>query len=362
MYQVPRSWVCPPRHHHCTSSLILLALNQNIDVGRGIINLEKIRSIRHSYIRHSFSDTTVIFFDIDIMSATISLDQAAAGDPHPIADTVPSSSPTSKKFRYYIPAKKRRQKEAPDGTGGTRPAAKVARLASAGEETKVQEGDETPETQLTTERIMNLLKDLWSDDIGVITRALTKIGDIGTNRDASPYENEGKICGLGGHTVVFQVLEKHVGCLKIQVEGMRALAHLSHLMPTKQLLGDIGCVEVILARMEKYPDSWNVQALGCYVIGRLVKKRMKANAERVEKSGGIAAVIAAMKADPNSRALQYYGCMALSDMSVWEDYRPLIVEAGGVSAIAFVIEKYRDDPKMRKHSHHAMRILFKKPR
>jgi hypothetical protein len=274
----------------------------------------------------------------------------APGDPDPIADIVPSSSNG---------AKKRRQEEAPDtpaGTGtGTGPAAKVARLASTEEETIEQDGDETPDAPLTKENIMNLLKDLWSDDKCVILRALIKIGDIGT-KDISPYENEGKIRGLGGHTVVFQVLEKHVGCFEIQKLGMRALGNLSHLLPTKKLLGDIGCVEVILARMEKYPDSERVQLVGCFVIRKLVFKS-KDNAKGVEKCGGIAVVIAAMRAHPNCKELQNHGCMALSYMSEWEEYRPLILEAGGASAFSFVMETYRADPVTRKCAFNALKLF-----
>jgi hypothetical protein len=293
-------------------------------------------------------------------NATISPDRSA-GDPDLILGMVVQSRSSSR-------AKKRRQEEAdtPDGNGGIGPAAKVARLASAmslasamtDEETKEQEGDGT-DAPLTTEKIMNLLKDLWSDDKCVIERALKEIASIGFRDHASRYENEDKMRVLGGHTAVFQLLQKHVDCLEIQDEGMCALGNLSLSMPTKKLLGEIGCVEVILATMEKYLDSERVQHLGCYVIGRLVDS-MEGNAERVEKYGGIAVVIAAMKAHPNSEELQNHGCIALLYMSGWEDYRPLIVEAGGASAIAFGVEKYgADNAQLRKNAYTAMRLLFK---
>jgi hypothetical protein len=306
------------------------------------------------------------------MSPTISPDQAA-GDPNPLADTVPSSSPAKNKKRrqedtaLWAPlensrAKTRQQEEADthDGNGGTRPAAKVVRFASSEEKTKEQEADETPEAQLTTERIMNLLQDLWSDDTGVIQRTLKEIADIGLKCKKYREKNEVKMRVLGVHAAVFQLLQKHIGCLEIQQQGMNALGNLCMLMHTAKLLGEIGCVEVILARMEKYPDSETVQHFGCSVIGRLLFS-MNGNVERVEKSGGIAVVISAMTAHPNCEQVQYHGCIALAYMSEWEEYRPLIVEAGGVSAIAFVIEKYRDDPKMRKKAYIAMEKLIKQP-
>jgi hypothetical protein len=286
-------------------------------------------------------------------NATISPDHAASDPPDPTADTVPSSSH----------AKRRGQEEADtpgDGTGTGGPAAKVARLASAEEKTKEQAGDETPESPpLTTEMIMRLLKDLWSDDKCVIFSALTKIIDIGTSDDP-PYENEVKMRVLGVHTAVFQVLHKHIGCRQIQEQGMHALGNLCMLFPTQKLLGEIGCVEVILAMMGKYQGSLTVQGFGCYVIGKLIH-RMKGNAERVEKSGGIVLVIAAMKAHPNCQVLQGICCILLSCMSEWEKYRPLIVAAGGASAVVFVVEKYRgnDPEELRKHAYKAMQLLFK---
>jgi hypothetical protein len=291
-------------------------------------------------------------------NATISPDRAA-GDPDLIVGMVVQNRSNRAK---------RQQEEADihDGTGGTGPAAKVARLASAmslasamtEEGKKEQAADVTPLTPLpTTEKIMNILKDLWSDDDEcVIKRAVKEIADIGA-RDAPPYENELKICMLGGQTAVFHALKKHIACIEIQAEGMRAVATLSRLMQTKKLLGDIGCVEVILASMEKYPDSEYIQMIGCYLITSLVGS-IKANAERVEKSGGIAVVIAAMKANPNSKELQKYGCSVLLPMSQCAEYRPLIVEAGGVSAIALVVERYRDDPELRRCSYPAMKLLF----
>jgi hypothetical protein len=282
-------------------------------------------------------------------NATISPDRAA-GDANPIAVTVPRRSSRAK----------RRQEEADthDGNGGTGPAAaKVARLASSEEETEEETYDEAPDTTLTTEEIINLLKDLLTDDIDVIVRTLTEIGDIG-DAWSTKGKNEDKIRMLGGHTTVFLVLNKHVDCLAIQEQGMRALGTLSMLMPTKQLLGDIGCVEVILARMEKYLDSFYVQLQGCLLIVMLID-RMKGNAERLEKSGGIAVVIAAMKAHRNNKCLQKFGCYVFSRMSRWEEYRPLIVDAGGASAIALAVEKYNEDTGLRKEAYKTMQILFK---
>jgi hypothetical protein len=52
--------------------------------------------------------------------------------------------------------------------------------------------------------------------------------------------------------------------------------------------------------MGQHPDSEKVQTHGCSNATRLVNST-KDNAERVEKSGGVALVIAAMKAHPNIR-------------------------------------------------------------
>jgi hypothetical protein len=285
--------------------------------------------------------------------ATISPDPTGNDPGDRIADTMPSRRSSRAK---------RRQEETDtphDGTG-TGSAAKVARLASAEEETKGREGDATSDTSLTTEKITNLIKDLWRDDENVIVKTLNEIADIGL-RDASPdYKNELEMRELGVHSAVFQVLQKHIGCLEIQEEAIRALGNLSFLIPTNKLLGKIGCVEVILARMEKYRDSESVQEYGCFLISKLVNGA-KDNAEHVEKSGGIATVIAAMKAYQHIELVQYRGCVALSNMSEWEEYRPLIMDAGGASAIASAMEK-SGHPQLRERAYEAMENLIKKPR
>jgi hypothetical protein len=238
-------------------------------------------------------------------------------------------------------------------------------LASAmtEDETKEQDGDETPDAPLTTEKIMHLIKDLWSDDDeDVIKATLAEIANIGWRDASSDYEDEDKMRVLGVHITVFQVLQKYTGCLDIQEEGMRALANVAMLLPTKKLLGDIGCVEFILSRMEKYPDSEDVQQFGCTAIGNFVDGA-KYNAERVEKSGGIAVVIAAMKAHPNtedSEELQKGGCIALENMSEWEEYRPLIVKAGGASALSSIMETSDYSQQLREYAYDTMKILVEK--
>jgi hypothetical protein len=286
-------------------------------------------------------------------NATISPDRPVGDPDHIAVDTVSSSGHA-----------KRRQEEADtphDGTGTGSAAAKVARLASAEEETKEQEDDETPDTSLTTEKIMNLIKDLWSDDEDVIEKTLTEITYIGLRDTSVDYKNELEMRGIGVHITIFQVFQKHAGCLAIQEGGIRALANLTMLMSTTKRLGKIGCVEVILASMEKYPESKRVQEFGCCVIGNLVFE-VKDNAERFKISGGIAVVIAAMKAHPNSEKLQNHGCNVLENMSEWEEYRPLIVEAGGASAIAFALENSGHSQQLRQDAHDAMERLFKRSR
>jgi hypothetical protein len=89
---------------------------------------------------------------------------------------------------------------------------------------------------------------------------------------------------------------------------------------------------------------------------------VKVNAERVEKSGGIALVIAAMKAHPNIEILQKHGCRVLFHISEWKEYRPLIVEAGGACVIASIMDKHMDRPRLHVLAYNVMERLVKKPR
>jgi len=45
-------------------------------------------------------------------------------------------------------------------------------------------------------------------------------------------------------------------------------------------------------------------------------------------------------------------------MSEWEEYRTLIVKAGGATAIGFVMEMYWDDPELRELASNAMKNLL----
>jgi hypothetical protein len=184
--------------------------------------------------------------------ATLVSPGLAASDPDLTTDTVPMMT------RGHSRGKRRQQDADTSDDTGNRPAAKVTRLASAEEGTKAQDGHGTAKTPLTTEKMMDLLKDLWSDDKCVIIRALNCVSNLGF-RDCRSDENKSKMRLLGGHTAIFQVVQKHVGCVEIQEEGMLATRLFSFFMPTKELLGEIGHVELILARMEKHPNHNAVQ-------------------------------------------------------------------------------------------------------
>jgi hypothetical protein len=112
---------------------------------------------------------------------------------------------------------------------GDTPASKVARLASV-EESNVQheettqeilnntnnagatedafESPEAPEKS-TTENIVTLLSDLWSDNRTAIEQALTNLADLcNLGITDVAQANEREIRRLGGHMAVVQVLKK----------------------------------------------------------------------------------------------------------------------------------------------------------
>jgi hypothetical protein len=215
---------------------------------------------------------------------------------------------------------------------------------------------------------MNLVNDLWtSDSTPVIKTALTEIANHPQfSGGASIREDEVNMTCvlLGVHAAVVHVLQKHVDCLEIQEEGMEALililSPVLFSMPTRKALCDIGWLEIILTSMQKYPDSEAVQMGGCFVIGGIVY-----SFEDDSSSDCIAVVIAAMKnkAHQNSKRVQEIGTHVLSTMiHHWEESKPLIVKAGGASAIAFVMEKYaEDDTELCEFATNAMVKLTKKP-
>jgi hypothetical protein len=48
-------------------------------------------------------------------------------------------------------------------------------------------------------------------------------------------------------------------------------------------------------------------------------------------------------------------------MSEWEEYRPLIVQAGGATVIASIMEKRMDNPQLRQLAYNVMGRLAKTP-
>ena len=258
-------------------------------------------------------------------------------------------------------------------SSGSRRVAKVARAPHI-EETKAQEEDnaETSTTNVeeegdtqetlaanTTENIVKLLSNLWSDDPTVIEKSLKDLAGMCDPDITDLFEaNERNVCRLGGHIVVVQVVKKHVDDALIQEEGIGALLNFTFSTLAQVLVGDIGGVEVILAGMKRHPDNANIQWWGCGAIGNLLYET-KRNAERLEESDGIAAVIAAMKVHPNNEEVQCNSCYAIWRMCEWAEYRHLIVAAGGLVTIAKAMEKYIGNPRVREESRRALQSLTK---
>jgi hypothetical protein len=252
----------------------------------------------------------------------------------------------------------------------SRRAAKVARLTRV-EETKAREEetqdtpttnaedeDNTQETPVatTTENVVKLLSNLWSEDRAAIQEALADLADLCEEDTGLSHANEREIHRLGGPMIVVQVVKNHVDDALIQEEGIRALCNFTYPTVTRVLVGYVGGVEVILAGMKRHPEGANIQQFGCGAIGNLLYET-KRTSERVVDADGIAQVIAAMKAHPENEGVQYNSCLALMKMCEWAEYRPLIVAAGGAVTIATAMEKYNDNPRVCQAAQDAMQEL-----
>jgi hypothetical protein len=244
-------------------------------------------------------------------------------------------------------------------TGERQRAAKVPRSPGV-EETKAQ-GEETPVTpEPTASDIVKLLSILWiEDDRTAIAAALTGLTDLCYETNDLRGTNKRETRRLGGHVAVVQVVKKHVDDPLIQEEGIRALSNFTHSALAKVLVGDIGGVEVVLAGMKRHPQAENVQWVGCGAIANMLHET-KRDAARVEESDGIAQAIAAMKAHPEDEDVQFHGCGALEIVCEWAECRPLIFAAGGAVTIATVMEKFSDNPRVRRFSQDAMQASVKR--
>jgi len=118
----------------------------------------------------------------------------------------------------------------------------------------------------------------------------------------------------------------------------------------KKSVKDSGGLDAIIWAMKSYPDNLQVQTSGCGALGNMVcdKENVcgKENADFIiHKLNGDDCIIAAMNKFLHDARLQRYACGMLDNLTEWDEFKDPVKQAGGRRALLDAIENHQDESK-----------------
>lgn len=181
----------------------------------------------------------------------------------------------------------------------------------------------------------------------MVELSLLKLANM-TCRTDDAQANQRDLCNDGSHIDILQVMKRYPNNLEIQQEAIGALANLAaHSAEAQSMIGTANGMEQILVSMKSHAYDCKIQDDGCCALWILVDQN-HTNALRFMSGGGMKTVVEAMRQHQENDYLQHDACFLI------ENYCKLdprfirdICKAGGVSALAAVIENFKMDDETR---------------
>jgi hypothetical protein len=189
--------------------------------------------------------------------------------------------------------------------------------------------------------------DLWSDDTEAVEQALTGLASLCEFSNVNwKEENPADIHGAGAASAIVGAMKKWYTIPDIQVAGCSALANTAaHIKDFRLSAKNAGGLEVVVCAMQNYSNNCDVQSSGCAALGNLCTEIEEHAAHIVNTMKGHDIIIVAMKKFPVNARVQRWACYALSMLSIWQELRPPVCDAGGRRALAEALETHKDESK-----------------
>jgi len=207
--------------------------------------------------------------------------------------------------------------------------------------------------------------DLWKDDLNAVQSAVTQLADLCfSGNEAFKEENRATVYQFGGAVILPGILRKWYGFPDIQAQGIRALQNASIDAAFKNMsVKDSGGLDAIIWAMKSYPDNYAVQTSACGALGN-VFHGVKEHAEYlVNTLNGVDWIVAAMKKFPHDAMLQLVACGMLDNLLEWDEFKDSVKQAGGCRALVEAIKNHQDESKeyaenLQRSANHALKALL----
>jgi hypothetical protein len=178
-----------------------------------------------------------------------------------------------------------------------------------------------------------LVVDLWSD---VSENAIIALKEL----DGLDNKATTELLQHGGHLALIVLLRKWRACARIQTLSFSIVRQATEcLTEFADAIVGLGALELILCSLKQFAEDEDLVSAGC---GALLNLTLPAKHAKmfVFELNGIQTVTSACARFPSNVFLQKYTLWMIQYFSYWDDFKATIVQAGGMQALAKMIEAF----------------------
>jgi hypothetical protein len=219
-----------------------------------------------------------------------------------------------------------------------------------------------------------IVDDLRSDDEGTLIKSLEDLWwvHLDTGRDDLDFKTAiEEFLFLGGHLAVSWIMDKHPNCKGIQRNGISVVMEASYYDSTNganvetifstnvaKQLGNTRAIHVVYAAMQRFPQDTKIIRCGFGALCNLTFQCESNCKILVEELDALAFLVERMASTVNDVTGIKWACAMLRNISKFPQFRPRVIRAKAVSALAHAMENHETDEDIQDYSKKALTYLF----
>eukprot|EP01114_Cavostelium_apophysatum_P006254 TRINITY_DN174_c0_g2_i1.p1 TRINITY_DN174_c0_g2~~TRINITY_DN174_c0_g2_i1.p1 ORF type:complete len:488 (-),score=82.15 TRINITY_DN174_c0_g2_i1:790-2253(-) len=168
-------------------------------------------------------------------------------------------------------------------------------------------------------------------------------------------ENRLKAAEAGAIEATLELMKLHCKNRKVAAAGTALLGNIGSHNDARQKAADCGAVKAVCVAFREFPRS---EHLAKEAMRFLINIATESTLSRIMKDGGVKAVVKAMRAYPQIRAVQNNGAKVLYLFGLVPEHRPKIGEAGGILALVLGTKEFPTDKELQENLITAIQALL----
>jgi len=158
--------------------------------------------------------------------------------------------------------------------------------------------------------------------------------------------------GNGAILLLVKLMREHKRIVEVQEHATAALHNFAMHTPLhRAVICKVGGIQAVLANMQREPKQHRLQKISCMLL-RFMSCENESHAEIV-KAGGIASVVAAMRADADTPKTTIAGIAFLNNIAVkCPERQELIIDVGGIDLVLLLMKQHTSNETLQIYACH----------